>query len=643
MLYLDEHHVLDESTLFIKKDSLKKPFIPIVLFFICFIGQAQNRDADIKFRLAQSFDRSGNYESAVKLYEEVYATDSTNLVVFDALRRSYLQLKRYDDVISLIKRMLNKMKNDVGLLVQLGSAYNLKFDESKAVEAWEQAISINPKQEVTYRLVANAVVQNRMFERAIEIYRRGQIACANPALFTSDIAYLLTIMLNYTEATREYIKMIQQNPTQLSYVQSRIGTYTNRNEGLSAATLVIEQASRTESNNISLLQLLAWIYMEGKRFDQAYDIVKMIDEKTSASGRELYNFGERILKERAYTAASRAFLDVIARNPKFDLLPQAKFGYARTLEEMDAEHDTLHLFGSVNPFISKDRPETEAVPRYTGAISAYKRVIEEYPKSEIAAKSLYRIAVLKHERFFDLDGARVSLETLEKDYPNIFPIRLDGTLKLGDVYLALGNLQKAEEKFKYLSALRMPTGDYRDLSALRLAELDYFRGDFNNALQKLDEISKKTISNVANDAISLQIFIQENLKSSEAALKEFSKGDLLKRQWKLSEALSLFESILKINKNAPLVDETLMSIGDILTNMKRYAEALSAYERLMKDFPDNLAVDRSLMKMGEIYYLGLNEKTKAIESYQKLLEKYPNSIYISEARKRIRELRGDNI
>lgn len=622
---------------------MRNYLFPLVLTFISLIGQAQNRDGDIKFRLAQSYDRSGDYETAVRLYEEVYATDTTNLVVFDALRRSYLQLKRYDDVISLIKRMLNKMKDDVGLLVQLGSAYSMKFEESKAVEAWEHALSIDPKQEVTYRLVANAVVQNRMFERAINIYRRGQIACANPALFTSDIAYLLTIMLNYTEATREYVKMIQQNPTQLIYVQSRIGTYTNRNEGLTAATLVIEQAARTESNNTGLLHLLAWIYMEGKRFDQAYDIVKMIDEKTLASGRELYNFGERTLKERAYTAASRAFSDVIAQYPKFDLLPQAKFGYARTQEEMDAEHDTLHLFGSMNPFASKDRPETEAVPRYTGAILAYKRVIEEYPKSEIAAKSLYRIAVLKHERFFDLDGARTTLETLEKDYPNIFPVRLDATLKLGDVYLALGNLQKADEKFKYLSALRTPTGDYKDLSVLRLAELDYFRGDFDNSLLKLSEISKKTISNVANDAISLQIFIQENLKTSASALKEFSKGALLKRQWKFSEALSIFENVLKIGKTAPLADEALMTIGDILTNMKRYTDALSAYERLIKDFPDNLAVDRSLMKIGEIFYLGLNEKTKAIESYQKLLEKYPNSIYISEARKRIRELRGDNI
>jgi len=189
----------------------------------------------------------------------------------------------------------------------------------------------------------------------------------------------------------------------------------------------------------------------------------------------------------------------------------------------------------------------------------------------------------------------------------------------------------------------MPTGDYKDLSALRLAELEYFRGDYDNSLLKLSEISKKTISNVANDAISLQIFIQENLKPSTSALKEFSKGDLLKRQWKLSEALSIFENVLKIGKIAPLADEALMNIGDILTNMKRYTDALSAYERLIKDFPDNLAVDRSLMKIGEIYYLGLNEKTKAIESYQKLLEKYPNSIYISEARKRIRELRGDNI
>ena len=65
---------------------------------------SQLKDNDIKFRLAQSYERGGDIESALKIYSELYAKDSTNVVYFEALRRDYLQLKRYDDVIALFQR-----------------------------------------------------------------------------------------------------------------------------------------------------------------------------------------------------------------------------------------------------------------------------------------------------------------------------------------------------------------------------------------------------------------------------------------------------------------------------------------------------------------------------------------------------------
>ena len=67
------------------------------------------------------------------------------------------------------------------------------------------------------------------------------------------------------------------------------------------------------------------------------------------------------------------------------------------------------------------------------------------------------------------------------------------------------------------------------------------------------------------------------------------------------------------------------------------------YERLAKDYPENIVLDRALIQLGRIYALGLRDTPKAIAAYQQLLEKFPNSIYVSEARKRVRELRGDTL
>ena len=614
-----------------------KIFLILGCYILGTLLYAQNRDVDVKYRLAQSYERSGDLESAAKIYEELYKKDSTNVVLADALRRAYLQLKRYDDVIVLLNHILRRSPNDIVTLSQLGSAYVFASKEKKAFETWEQAIAVDPKHDGTYRLVANAMSENRMFDHAIEVFKRGRVACGDSNLFTLDIAFLYTAMLNYAEATREYVRMISQNPGQLGYVQSRIASYTGRSDGLSAATRTVEEIQKKEPSNITLQQLLAWLFMEGKHFDRAYDVYTSIDASTNAGGHELYNFAERALREKAYSAAAKAFQDVMAKFPKFDLMPQVKFGYARTLEESAAEHNTL-TSSAAHP----SHPETEAAPQYTGAVAAYNRVIADYPKTEVAARSLLRIAILKQERFFDLDGARTTMEILLRDY-TLFPgITIEAKFRLGDVYLSMGDLTNAETQYRTLIQY-FTGGDYRERAAFRLAEIDYFNAKFKDATTKLQQSSRNAASDITNDALKLQIFIQENTQSGDAVLKEFAKAEFLQRQKKLSEALEIYQSIVNSDSSSSLADESLMHVGNILALLQRYQEAITAFERLMNNFPESLVLDQALMNIGQTYQNGLHDKIKAMAAYQQVLEKYPNSIYVSEARKRIRILRGDNI
>ncbi len=618
----------------------------IFILALCFFGlhdfaAAQNRPSDIKFKLAQSYERAGDYETAVKLYEEAFAKDSTSPVIYDALRRNYQQLKRYDEAITLMKRWLRKNPNDPGLLSQLGSVYILKSDEQKAFEMWDRAIALNPKSEMSYRIVGSAMLQSRLFDRTIDLYKRGRTACGNQALFTSDIAYLYGIMLNYADATREYLNLIRQNPAQIGMAQANIASYTNRADGLSASIAVVEEAVKSDEKNIPFQQFLAWLYMEGKYFDRAYNVYKIIDEKTNAGGRELFNFAERALREKVYAVAVRTYRYIMNGYPKFDLMAQVKFGYARSLEESDNAGDTLKLFGGLNSFSQKDAAESKQ--RYAGAIEIFNQVIAEYPNTEFAARSLLEVALIKRDKFFALDEARASLEILVNKYNRFPAISLEGKLHLGDVYLALGNLDLAGAQYKSLSEISLNVNPLRENAALRLAELDYFNNKFQDAIAKLTDLTLNPNSDVANDALSLKLFIQENLQSSEEALKEYARADLLKRQYKFTEALQYFETIVKKYPKANIVDEALINIGDLLARMGRYAEAVSSYNRLITDFPESILFDRTLMKIGRVYQLGLNDKTKAIESYEQLLEKFPTSLFANEARRQIREMRGDSI
>ncbi len=615
----------------------------LCVLFLAVLAYSQPKSNDIKLKLAQSYERGRDYENAIKLYEEVYAKDSSDFTVYDALKRNYLITKRYPQAITLMTRMVRQTPNDLSLMSQLGTVYVRNGEEAKAFEMWDKAILIDSSNEVTYSIVASAMNEARLFEKAIATYKRGRVACKNPKLFITDLAYLYGNTLKYADATQEYLKLIVDNAGQLGFVQSRMTLLTKNTEGLQTTTQAVEETAKQNPDNLIFSQLLAWLYMEGKKYEKAFDVYKIIDQKTNAAGREIYNFADRAAHDKSYLVASQAYQDVIQKFPKFLFLPQAKFGYARMLEELTGTSDTLKLFGQVDPFQKQEKPVSESEPQFTGAITAYKRIVSEHPKTEIAARSLLRIANLLYERDFNLDEAQVTLDDLIKNYVQFIPLIAEGKYLLGDIYLSKGDIDKAEETYQSLNDLRPVNVELQDKKTLRLAEIMYFRGKWKEAQEQLGGMLSNMTSNTTNDAITLNIFIQENQEKNSAELGQFAKADLLKRQRKLSEALAIYLEVFNKDTTSEIGDETLMSIGDIQAQMHRFADAVATYDRMAYDFNESINLDRAMIKMGQVYELGLHDKAKAIDAYQQLLEKFPNSIYVSEARKKIRELRGDTI
>lgn len=72
--------------------KMKITIIIVILFIISL--QAQQR-VEQKLSLAQSYEQIGDYNSAAKIYEELYQMDQVNPQYINALYRVYIQLKNY--------------------------------------------------------------------------------------------------------------------------------------------------------------------------------------------------------------------------------------------------------------------------------------------------------------------------------------------------------------------------------------------------------------------------------------------------------------------------------------------------------------------------------------------------------------------
>jgi tetratricopeptide (TPR) repeat protein len=594
-------------------------------FVFCNTAFSQDVNKMMKLQLAQNFEEADEWERAVTLYEELYKSEPTNFIFLDGLRRSYTQLKEYDKAIGIIRRWFITHPRDINLMTTLGGLYYDSGNETAADSVWKVVLFIDPNNVQSYRIVANEMMQHRLYEQCIRTYIDGRTMSKSEVLFADELGTLYAALQQYTLATQEYLRLVKKNPDQLSFVQSRLSAIILKPEALQAASEIVKAEVKISSDNIALHRLYVWLLMEERRYDSALEHYRIIDRLANANGSELFNFAQQLNQEHASLAASEAFKEIINRFDKSGLLPYARFGYARALEELSNEADTL---------------ASESLPTYRDAIQIYESIASTRDHPDLAVQSLFRIGVIKFEKLFDLNGALSAFNKI-KEFPNTMNILYDAAIKNGEVQTARNDLVAARKEFERIAEI--PLVIYQDQAVFKLAELNYFETQFDTSLSLLKRFNTNLNTDLTNDALQLQYFIQENKTSSLPALIEFAKADLQIRQRRYPESLSRFLDIVKQYPTALLLDDAMMKIGELHLKLKQTNEAIAAFRFIADSIQLSILKDKAQFRIAEISENILHNKAQAITAYEKLLERFPNSLYAEQARKKIRLLRGDTL
>lgn len=608
-------------------------------------SQVQQDDRTL-LRLAQQYERAGDYQNALRLFERLHLRDPDNFTYFDGYRRMLVQLREFEQAIEMTKERLQANPRDVNLRAILGGMYYRGEKPEQAFAEWETLLRLEPRNVVAYQQVASQMIENRLLDQAIEVYNRGREQIGQPYLFANDLAFLYAATMNYHGATREYLILLEHTPQQLSFIQSRMSMYVLRNDGLEQALEVAEEKARQHRNNIQFQRILAWLYREAKNFEKAFEVYRQLDRAQNARGSELYSFARTAFREREYDVAARAYREILDQYPNFEYTPQVRFGYARSLEEQSLAADSI--FQSVYPVAPPADSEriSEMRMSYDKVIDAYRSLVRDYDGTPIAGEALFRIGLIQYNWYFDLDGALKTLHDVVRMYSR-GEIYMQALATLGDIYIVRGALNDAIRQFDMLRGSQQVTDEYKDLAVLRKAEIAFYQGMFDEALDMLRELAQKSYSSYANNAIELKTFILENREPalrgvrSDDALKLYARAMHQKRQQRYSESIATLQFIVDEYPKALLVDDALITIGDLYFSMRRFDDAITWYRKIETLEDRSILRDRALMRIAEVYHYGTGERERAIEAYEDLIIEYPRSILAAEARKRIRLLRGD--
>ena len=284
----------------------------IISILVMFSAYSQQRNEQ-KLSLAQSYEQIGEFDSAAKLYEELYESDPTNFQYISALYRVYTQTKNYAALVNILDARIKQNPNDIEAYGMLGSTYYLMGNEEKAFEIWNEPFQSGNVNPVFYRLIANYALERRAFEVAIELYEEGKKVSNDKVIYSFDLARLYSLTMQFEKAAQEYCDILSIDPTQENIVETRVFENINRPGALDATLKVIEDCA--DNNNLSFSYLLARLYTEKKSYQKAYEIYLNIDEKLSSKGKELYNFARQMFAEKEYGLAAEIFKTITDRYP----------------------------------------------------------------------------------------------------------------------------------------------------------------------------------------------------------------------------------------------------------------------------------------------------------------------------------------
>jgi tetratricopeptide (TPR) repeat protein len=592
--------------------SKMKKIIFLFSLFYSLIGFSQND------QLAMNYFDKGEFEKALVSFQDLLTSQPGNGFYFQKAIECYQQLKKYDVAEKAISDRYNKYKQS-SLLIELGANYQLQKDESKAKKYFEQALDKIKKNPSEVYGIAAVFERKVLIDYALQSYEIALEIDSNMN-FNFQMAVLYGQKGETDKMIEKFLEESYKNPQNLILIQNQFTRFMTENadvtfnEVLRKALLIRIQ----KNQDVFWNQYLSWFYVQQKEFGKAFIQEKAIYKRNPESLSNIVNLAQISIEEDEKETAKEILAFILENSKDTDLQMQAHY------------------------FLTEMKINDPAIKDYSEIEKDLVSLLNQYGITPYSIK----LQILKaHFNTFQMKNPTQGKAILKTALG--LPIN---EYQKADVKMELADIFLFEEKFNQASLYYSQIEE--DLkndvvgheATLKSAKTSYFKGDFVWALKQFKELKTVSSQLIANDALEYFLLINDNTvaDSTQTALKQFARGDYLIYQNKPQEALLQFQDILKNFKGKEIESVTIYRLGKIYEKIGDYQSALSQYQKIIDQHSEGIYIDEALFFTAEIYNKKLIDIEKAKSFYEKLVFHHQDSIYFVDARKKYRELRGDN-
>ncbi|MFD2246687.1 tetratricopeptide repeat protein [Pontibacter ruber] len=592
--------------------------LTLLLLVAAPVAMAQNQELE----LAREYLMKGDYQKAEGIYSKLIDEPRLFAVVYPDYLKTLLAQRNYKEAEKLVKKTIKRNPDISNYAIDLGIVYDAAGDKAAAEKHFDKIISqMTADQTVA---VASAFIQNELFDYAEKTYLRGRALSKNPYEFNRPLIALYTYRQKNESLVGEALNLLQENEQELPYVQNMLQNSLRDEKAFDALEKELIVRVQQQPDNLSFNELLIWLYIQRRDFYSALMQARSVDKRTRSGGTRVMELGAISAKNKDYQGAIEAFEYMVKEYPggPYYLLARQRLINAR-------EEQVENTF-------PVDLAKIRAL------IADYDALLKEVGRTPQTVEALQHMADLYA---FHLDEKDKAIALLQEaiNMPRANPDMVaESKLTLGDIYLLKGEPWESTLLYSQVEKSHKETPIGHE-AKLRNARLNYYKGDFELAQAHLDILKLATSREIANDAMDLSLLITDNtgLDTSTTAMKEYAAIDLLIFQNKLEEAQKKLDGMLQKYPGHSLTDEIYFQKASIYERTGDFQQAVASLEKIVGNPQVDILSDDALYKMAFIYEENLKDTQKAQQLYNELLVKHQGSIYVAEARKRFRKLRGD--
>ena len=568
------------------------------------------------YLLAESYYREGAYEKATEQFKKLYAKSPFNTSYLNRLVSCYQETEQFSEAEQLLISKLKKNPEQGFLYVYLGYNYERQQQKELARENYALALKSIDKNPSYGAIIGRTFKDYNLLDTAVLAYEKVMTINKN-ADYNFQIAQIQGEKGDFKNMFESCIDLVDKKEQYASVIQGFTSKYIT-DDSENKANIIFKKTllrkSASQPKNV-WNALLSWLFIQQKEYEKALVQEKALYQRNSSDLSAIFSLGKIAFENKNFTSAKECFNFVAQKSSLNEEIIDAYF-YIAKIAVANHNPETEALFQSLFKKFGKKTGTLKLQIAYADFLTFSQNT------PEVAKKVLENAVAFSNSKF---QKARIKL-------------------KLGDVFVFTGKFNKALRYFSQIQT-QLKNHELAQLARFKVAQTSYFKGDFTWAKTQLKVLKSATSQRIANDAVALYLMITDNepVDGIPSGLSQYSKAVVLDFQNKTQEAIDTLSVISKRYKGQPIEDEALFKQAKLFLKLNEFEAAITNFKKVIALNPEGVLIDDAYYELAELFNNYLKKPEKASKYYQKIIFDYYSSIYLVEARKKYRIIRGDSL